>query len=331
MADRSQRPTIPAGFEYIKPYLNKFLKRFPHIDRNVLVMMPFSTPSANAVYEAVRAEVQDHGLIALRADSHAFSPILWWNVVTCMLGSTYGVVVYEPVNDIPFNPNVSIEAGFMRALDKSVLFLATDELGAMPVDFAGHIFKTYSANPRRLRNSIHDAVKDWIENDLSYYDYRDKRLVVFVSLGGTCRCVMGKAILADAFDKAKLSGLTVEAAAIADPHHATVSPSAVKAVREIGCDTWIEGHRPRKLCPYLQERADLIIVLTDGSLARQSQRSDKVIRDTQLFGFHVPNPYPDSDDDASLKRYRDVRDAMQRAIDNKLPQIIELAGGTPEV
>ena len=85
-------------------------------------MMPFSTPTAESMYEAVAKELDDHGLIALRADMKAFSPVLWWNVVTYMLGSSYGIVIYEPTSNVPFNPNVSIEAGFMLALDRPVLF-----------------------------------------------------------------------------------------------------------------------------------------------------------------------------------------------------------------
>jgi hypothetical protein len=134
-----------------------------------------------------------------------------------MLSSSYGIVIYEPSGKVHFNPNVSIEAGFMLALDRPVLFLANEKLRGLPVDFAGHIFKTYKSNPDKVGGSARDAVRDWIEHDLSYYDYGKKKLVLFVSLGGTCRCVMGKAILADLADKKKISGLAVEAAAVADP------------------------------------------------------------------------------------------------------------------
>src|ERR1017187_123749 len=138
---RLQEIAPPAGFEYIEPYRRKFLVQHPHFDRNVFVMMPFSPPASEAIFESVEQELDDHGLIALRADRKAFSPILWWKVVTYMLGSSYGIGTYEPCG-IPFNPNVSIEAGFMLALDRPVLFLVNEELRGLPVDFSGHIFKT---------------------------------------------------------------------------------------------------------------------------------------------------------------------------------------------
>ncbi|RMH04183.1 MAG: hypothetical protein D6704_11595 [Nitrospirae bacterium] len=143
---------------------------------------------------------------------------------------------------------------------------------------------------------------------------------------------MGKAILADLLDKNKLSAsVTVDAAAIADPHHATVSPSAVKAIAEIGCERWIEAHRPRKLCPYLQERADLIIAVTDRPLARGTNSSNKVVTDKELFGIRISNPYPDNQDDESLEKYRKVRDEMKRLINEKLDEILERAGAIPVV
>ena len=139
MSRRVQDFAIQSGFAYLKPYLRKLLAQHPHVDRNVFVMMPFSTSTSESIFDAIAKELQDHGLIALRADKKALFPVLWWNVVTYMLGSSYGVVVYEPCSNIPFNPNVSIEAGFMLALDRPVLFLANDELQRLPVDFSGHI------------------------------------------------------------------------------------------------------------------------------------------------------------------------------------------------
>lgn len=294
-------------------------------------MMPFSTAASESIFATVNSELVNHGLISLRADMKAFSPVLWWNVVTYMLGSSYGVVIYEPRDNVPFNPNVSIEAGFMLALDRPVLLLVNGRLQSLPVDFAGHIFKSYDSSGDTLEATVRSSVKDWIQHDLSYYDYADKKLIVFVSLGGTCRCVMAKAILSDLLDKNKLSGVAVEAAAIADPHHATVSPSAVKAIAEISCDRWIQNDRPRKLCQYLQERADLIIAITDQPLARRPSSSDNVVTDKEFLGVTIPNPYPDNEDEESLAKYREVRDQLQHVISERLDRILERAGAVPFV
>lgn len=329
MSNRIQQATIPLGFEYIEPFLRKLLSDYPHVDRNVFVMMPFTSPNTESIYKAVSDEVSAHGLVPLRANQRAFSQILWWNVVTYMLGSSYGIVIYEPKEGVPFNPNVSIEAGFMLALDRPVLYLANSELKELPVDFSGHIFKTYDSTS--LNQTIKEAVKDWIEHDLSYYNYRSKRVVVFVSLGGTCRCVMAKGILSQLLNDKKITGITVEAAAAGDPHHSTVSPSAINVLAEIGCDQWLTGHRPRKLCQFLQDRADLIIVLTDKGYLRTDDQHTKVITDENLFGERITNPYPDREDEESLHRYRDSRTQLELAIQNNLDRILQLIDAVPTI
>lgn len=320
---------IPAGFEYLEGVIDKFRDEYPHFDRNVFIMMPFSSNVTEAIYDTVSTEVEAHGLIPLRADMRTFAPVLWWNVVTYMIGSAYGIVIYKQANSIPFNPNVSIEAGFMMALDRPVLLLAEDELKGLPVDFSGHIYKTFS--PQSIPETVEQAVKDWIERDLSYYNYGNKKVIVFVSIGGTCRCVMAKGILSQRLHDMKISNVAVEAAAIADPHKSSVSPSAIKALQEIGCDHWLIGHRPRKLCRYLQNRADLIIALTDRRLARTPASASKVIADRELFGERIMNPYPDKEDLASLEKYRASRQQLENALDRKLDDILKLIQATPTI
>ncbi len=292
-------------------------------------MMPFAGDGSESIYRAIESALNNHGLIPLRADRHSFAPALWWNVVTYMIGSSYGVVVYEPTDTVPFNPNVSIEAGFMIALDKQVLFLANNYLKKLPVDFSGHLFKTFSVS--KLDESINDAISDWVLHDISYFNYGKKKVVVFVSLGGTCRCVLAKALLSQKLYQAKITTVAVEAAAVADPAHATISPSGVKALQEIGCDAWIENHRPRKLSPYLQERADLIIALTDSALPRKSAPNTKAITDTDLFGASITNPYPDDEDVASLERYRKTREEINLALDQALPEILKRIDALPKL
>lgn len=329
MKQRKQIAYIPQGFEYLKRYVDLFLDEYPHYDRNVFVVMPFSTEASVEIYNAIEKSLYDHGLIPLRADKHAFAPALWWNVVTYMIGSSYGVVVYEPTDTITFNPNVSIEAGFMSALDKQVLFLSNGYQKTLPVDFSGHLFKTFS--PSKIQDSITSAISDWVLHDISYFNYRNKKVVVFVSLGGTCRCVLAKALLSEKLYRLKVSNVVVEAAAVADPAHATISPSGVKALEEIKCESWVSQHRPRKLSPYLQKRADIIIALTDSSLPRPSTPDATVITDVDLFGKIITNPYPDHEDKESLERYRKTRDELDAALDKVLPVILEKVDALPKL
>lgn len=327
---RDQDFLIPAGFAHLDSPLERLKERHPHFDRNIFVMMPFSSASSDRIYEAVRQEVEDHGLVALRADESGFDGVVWTNILTHMLGSSFGVAVFEEKDNIPFNPNVAAEAGFMLALDKPVLFLAENKLQKLPVDFADKTFKWFdNSTPESTDTSVRAEVSDWIRNTISYVNYGDKKLVVFVSYGGTCRCVMAKAILKDMLDRHKMTGVAVEAAAIADPHHPTISPSARKAVAALGQDRWIENHRPRKMCAFMQDRADLIIGLSEFPLARKLETPRKYVLDQEIFGHSIANPYPDAEDDESLARYIDVRDDLRRVISDNFDAILARAGATP--
>jgi protein-tyrosine-phosphatase len=330
MKDHRSPEKLPNGFKHLDQWYSKFLQQFPQVARNVFIMIPFTTPRTDQIYKTIVRAIEHYGLIPLRADLKTFVPVLWWNIQTYMVGSSYGIVIYEPDGDIPFNPNVSIEAGFMLALDHQVLLLANQKLDRLPVDFSGHVYRRFDEND--LENSVYRAVSDWVTRDISYVDYGDKKLIVFVSLGGTCRCVMAKAILEDRLYQFKLTTtVAVEAAAAAEPHHTKISASAVNALDEIKCAEWVENHRPRKLSPYLQDRADLIITLTDGGLSRPADQPDKVITDLDLFGRRITNPYPDDEDAQALEKYRAARREIETAIDGNLNRILDLAGARPKI
>lgn len=142
MSERYGEP-LPPGFEYLRRWFDDFVQAFPHTTRNVFIMMPFTTGTANEIYAAVQRALDDHGLVALRVDRSKFADHLWWNILIYMMGSAYGIVIYEPKDGVPFNPNVSIEAGFMIALDRPVLLLANQKLERLPVDFSGRVFRTF--------------------------------------------------------------------------------------------------------------------------------------------------------------------------------------------
>jgi hypothetical protein len=195
MKDHRSPEELPNGFKHLDQWYSKFLQQFPQVARNVFIMMPFTTPRTDQIYKTIVRAIEHYGLIPLRADLKTFVPVLWWNIQTYMVGSSYGIAIYEPEGDIPFNPNVSIEAGFMLALDHQVLLLANQKLDRLPVDFSGHVYRRFDEDD--VENSVYRAVSDWITRDISYVNYGNKKLIVFVSLGGTCRCVMAKAILED--------------------------------------------------------------------------------------------------------------------------------------
>ncbi len=81
----------------------------------------------------------------------------------------------------------------------------------------------------------------------------------------------------------------------------------------------------------VQERAGLIIAVTDRQLARRPDSLDKVITDKELFGTSIPNPYPDDEDEKSLKKYRKVCKKMKGVINDNFTEILKRAKANPSV
>jgi hypothetical protein len=116
------------------PHLRKPLLRFfsdtekgcERYDRNVFIMMPFGdSETLSSIESTIRDVLKHHELVGHRADDRMYPTdrSLWDNVCTYMFGCKYGVAVLENLVVEEFNPNVALEYGFMRALDKQCLLL----------------------------------------------------------------------------------------------------------------------------------------------------------------------------------------------------------------
>lgn len=120
--------TLPKGYETLRADCEKFFEAYPHYHRNVFIMTRFDSSDRllNALDEALRKMLCRHRLVGLRADDRMFrsDASLWHNVCLYMVCCKYGVAVLEDRAKDEFNPNVALEYGFMRALDKRTLLLA---------------------------------------------------------------------------------------------------------------------------------------------------------------------------------------------------------------
>src|SRR5262249_20653018 len=95
------------------PALIESLARFKkdHLEiRTAFVMMQFGETSLHsAIFEAIRSALAVHDIRALRADSKQYHDDLFPNVLTYVYGCTFGIAVFERIEQDAFNPNVSLE------------------------------------------------------------------------------------------------------------------------------------------------------------------------------------------------------------------------------
>ena len=131
---------LPPHFKHLTHSVEQLLQDNPEYDKNVFVMMRFHTDQLfEEIHRAIESALEEEGLKCLRADDKIYQDSLWENVCVYMLGCKYGIVVYEDIKERDFNPNITLETGFMLALGKRILFLKEARLPSIPTDIAGRL------------------------------------------------------------------------------------------------------------------------------------------------------------------------------------------------
>ena len=164
MPDRQSEFTLPAGYEELRGDCERFFVDNPQYERNVFIMMRFDEgdrPLAQ-IDEELRKALCRHGLVGLRADGKIYPSDnqLWKNVCVYMLCCKYGVAVLEDRAKDEFNPNVAMEYGFMRALDKRTLLLADRGFSNLRADIVGTVREQFDIAD--LAGTLAKTIDRWI-------------------------------------------------------------------------------------------------------------------------------------------------------------------------
>jgi nucleoid DNA-binding protein len=131
---------------------------------NVFVMMRYQPKDYYKKIElSIRSTLSNHGLFARLAKDSMKSVDLWSNVKYYMDNCSLGIAVFEQIDQRDYNPNVSIEVGYMRAQKKPCLLLKEKRLQALPTDLCGSLYKEFDI--MNIEVSVQEAVSAWI-NDI---------------------------------------------------------------------------------------------------------------------------------------------------------------------
>lgn len=150
---------------HLEPYLRKFLEDHPEPSRNVFIMMRFSdSPQMREIHEAIVAGLAEHGLNAVRADDRDYTGEVWSNIEVYLTGCQYGIAVFEDIEKRDFNPNVSLELGYLMGRAKRSLLLKEKRLPNMPSDVVHRLYKEFDGFD--IGNPIKREIGIWITRDL---------------------------------------------------------------------------------------------------------------------------------------------------------------------
>lgn len=143
--------------------LEKFRSDHPDSKKSGFLMMKFGKTAAHAaITEIVRETLKKYGLAALRADDKEYHEDLFPNVQTYMHGCGFGIAVMERIEAEDFNPNVSLEIGYMLAHRKPVLLLKDSTLKGLHADLVGKLYRPFDF--QKPQETIPTQLKSWLED-----------------------------------------------------------------------------------------------------------------------------------------------------------------------
>ncbi|MCX6022521.1 MAG: hypothetical protein NTZ05_12470 [Chloroflexi bacterium] len=139
-----------------------FLDQHPY-ERNVFVMMRYrNAEHFREIEEAIGASLAAYGLQAHWAKDKEWDDDLWGNIRLYMHACKYGLVVFEQIDERDFNPNVSLELGYMYALGRRCFLLKEMRMPRMPTDIFGKLYKEF--DQFHLRESLRQRREEWVRD-----------------------------------------------------------------------------------------------------------------------------------------------------------------------
>ena len=144
-------------------------------ERNVFVMMPFrkeEDEQYERIERIIREELEKKGMTAWLASDRDLDRTVWGNITSFMTACKYGVAVFTRRDNVrsgtieqEFNPNVSLELGFMVSRAKRVLLLKDSLLPTLPTDLMGHLYKEFSF--RNASTQLPPILSAWADEVLA--------------------------------------------------------------------------------------------------------------------------------------------------------------------
>ena len=130
-------------------------------NNNVFIIMRFGQDSQFLEIEtSIKDTLNKFDLKGILAKDVQLHNLLWNNVQYCMDYSRYSIVVFERLRQPEFNPNVSLELGYMLALKRPCLLLKEKSMPVLPSDIVGHLYTPF--NMFNIKESINQAVEKWL-------------------------------------------------------------------------------------------------------------------------------------------------------------------------
>ncbi|MCC7125003.1 MAG: hypothetical protein IT178_09150 [Acidobacteria bacterium] len=156
-----ERHPLELAPPYARSATSALLADHPEYHRNCFLVMPFTdTPAHREIAAALKKLLLARGFNLVRADDGVYSEDVMTNVLAYIYGCRFGIAVFERIVRDTFNPNVSLEVGYLMGLGKPVCLLKERTLPHLQSDLVGRLYEEFDAQD--LASSLANAVDDWL-------------------------------------------------------------------------------------------------------------------------------------------------------------------------
>jgi hypothetical protein len=159
-----RRPVMPLEPPIeIKESLERFKNKYPDSTKVAFIMMQFGkTKAHDGIVKAIRKVLGSYDISGVKADDKQYHDDLFHNVTTYLYGCGFGIAVFERIESEEFNPNVSLEVGYMLALKKPVCLLKDKTLKKLNTDLVGKLNKFF--DPQDPIKTIPNEITQWLSD-----------------------------------------------------------------------------------------------------------------------------------------------------------------------
>lgn len=151
--DAATNPEIASGLEKFRvDYGGK---------RTAFIMMQFGKTDAHTdIVKTLKDALAAHNVIGLRADDKQYMDDLFPNIKVYLHACDFGIGVFERITADDFNPNLSLEVGYMLGLGKDILVLKDKTLKLLPTDLIGRLYREFDT--RNVTMTLPAEVERWM-------------------------------------------------------------------------------------------------------------------------------------------------------------------------
>lgn len=149
-------PEIASGIE-------KFRQDYPSNQRTAFIIMQFGTTTLHQdIVNCIKEKLAKSGITALRADDKEYMDDLFPNIKVYMHACDFGVAVFDRITEDDFNPNVTLEVGYMLGMGKDVLLLKDKTLKSLSTDLTGRLYKPFDTTD--VGGSMPVQIEKWLKD-----------------------------------------------------------------------------------------------------------------------------------------------------------------------